>query len=655
MTAATKEIELTFANKQKKAGSAQSAIKGKTIDQLILNKQEGQLTRPDLLRGILAIGTFGMYDAHASNIMVDKNSRISFFDNARSLPNSNDYVLWGTKGGQILLPSIRCGLLKLQSCHEPLTQDEKDLMLLELRKIQEKSIRSFFESPYTQNDLKKLAPGWIDQESVVSAAEERIQKAINALESDEVKTPADLIFAFNPENRFVATLSTIVSMHSKFSQSSVIPTKWNDALKSEKGRELVRSGLDKGYDLANLMELVTRLGYDTAQLHALCLDSTHSFDDLVDKISGELLPKTFKSFTVDEFEEKYKVTEDLLKYLETKAKSEPKDTQDLRINPAIWFAEELIKYEILTEIRRTKDVSRGEMKEMVENDGFCLTINTNNESLRLVLESDGSYKKYQLWWDTGAAQVTLIDEEKRETTILSDDLIGYLNCQKREQFYTGHPIEIELRKNKFKIYQVGSDLDEESLNSKVIKNGYCLCRNPAGDLLLYLPASSTTNEIKGFALHYSPITNHVELYDLVSMDGYAEGDINDLPNVIEANLNDLWDRKEEKEIPFFSLLEDYQIYGTLIDNPDKKDKEILNTLNVHDYCLWTEKGDSPDSFILDLMNGESNTHQRYKVTYNETNDTVHVVNQTDTDITFPSSEEFADWLFLQIGESEDDD
>lgn len=69
------------------AGGAQTAQKGRLLRDLIDKKETASLSRSNILKASLTTMVYGMYDAHASNLLVDdKTGEIRFFDNTKNFP-----------------------------------------------------------------------------------------------------------------------------------------------------------------------------------------------------------------------------------------------------------------------------------------------------------------------------------------------------------------------------------------------------------------------------------------------------------------------------------------------------------------------------------------------------------------------------------------
>src|SRR5690606_15973676 len=83
-------------------GGVQIAQQGKVLYEHMENYTADSLDRREVASATLATLVFGMWDAHGGNIFVTEEGKIKFFDNTRSLPNSNGFI---SRGGERLVSS----------------------------------------------------------------------------------------------------------------------------------------------------------------------------------------------------------------------------------------------------------------------------------------------------------------------------------------------------------------------------------------------------------------------------------------------------------------------------------------------------------------------------------------------------------------------
>ena len=72
-------------------GSIQPTQKGLLLKeyQQLNSSEKITITKPALIKALFVTVLFGMFDVNPSNVFITKNGNIKFFDNTRSLPNSN--------------------------------------------------------------------------------------------------------------------------------------------------------------------------------------------------------------------------------------------------------------------------------------------------------------------------------------------------------------------------------------------------------------------------------------------------------------------------------------------------------------------------------------------------------------------------------------
>lgn len=184
-------------------GGIQIANQGKMLGELSSEKLK-QIPQSEIINGMLTILTFGMYDAHHQNIIVDKDNKLHFFDNTRSMPHSNDVIFWGG----FLLPSFRSGLLNLDGCYKNFTAQERELIKnqVEFMGAKMKDVKSFIETPLVKKQLASLPKGWFNSEEALKQLSLRLQRMRIAMMNPNIRNLQDLIFEVNRELKFFAAL-----------------------------------------------------------------------------------------------------------------------------------------------------------------------------------------------------------------------------------------------------------------------------------------------------------------------------------------------------------------------------------------------------------------------------------------------------------------
>lgn len=185
-------------------GGIQVGQKGKTFDNL--NEDDIKLlSRDEIFNGILTSFLFGMFDAHSSNVFVTNEGKIKFFDNARSLPNSNEFI---DRGRNMAMPYCCC-LLELPTARTKLTLDEISKLKGSVKKYKNKmsELEKYLHSKEVQAQLRKLPVGWMDLDSSLNAMKERVSLMEKALEGNSVHTIEDLVCQSSPSYKFAFALT----------------------------------------------------------------------------------------------------------------------------------------------------------------------------------------------------------------------------------------------------------------------------------------------------------------------------------------------------------------------------------------------------------------------------------------------------------------
>lgn len=186
-----------------KEGGLQPALTGGDLR----DPPEGKPTRSQLTQATLASLVFGMWDAHEKNIRFDNDGNLKFFDNARSLPHSNESIMWAATPR---LP-YASALLGLQGSYADLTKEE----LKEIRRSIGTNLENFSQmekflnDPSVKNKLNQLPPRWLNVEEALSSMKERLENMQKALSSEKVSNLRDLVFAAFPQLKFMAALQVI--------------------------------------------------------------------------------------------------------------------------------------------------------------------------------------------------------------------------------------------------------------------------------------------------------------------------------------------------------------------------------------------------------------------------------------------------------------
>ncbi len=198
------ELKINKGSKIGMCGTIQPALKGN----LCTEPKAPFVSREQVARAVFISILFGMYDLHGHNFIISPNGTIQFFDNSRTLPNSNSFILYGN----IIILPYRSALLEFHKVMEPLSDSEKGDLRQEIVKIKGKmnEVVSFLNWPKTQAKLAGFPPGWFDPEGgFLIALQERLNRLESAFAQGRVKTAEDLVMAAYPDYKLVIALEAL--------------------------------------------------------------------------------------------------------------------------------------------------------------------------------------------------------------------------------------------------------------------------------------------------------------------------------------------------------------------------------------------------------------------------------------------------------------
>ncbi|MBA2369851.1 MAG: hypothetical protein H0V82_12670 [Candidatus Protochlamydia sp.] len=267
---ATGEAEIRDSSQLVLQGGIQIAQKGN-----LLWEYDGKLSKQEMTNGILASVVFGMFDAHSSNIFITEEGKIKFFDNTRSMPNSNGFI----NRGENLVSSYRCALLDRREAHVTLTNKEIEQLKIDVAAYKEKigKLKEYFNTPQGQNQLKKLPPGWMDMEASLAAMEERVGNMQGALSVGKIQNLQQLVETSNPAYRFTFALLYLKNLQTGETPVTLPVSK---VLQECHGQV----GYDHSDDVLSNLALV---GYDMNQIKNWCDDLSMPMDKLMDKVQSK--------------------------------------------------------------------------------------------------------------------------------------------------------------------------------------------------------------------------------------------------------------------------------------------------------------------------------------------------------------------------------
>lgn len=269
-----------------KKGGIQAAQEGMTLsDYKRTTTEKPIITQETLIKGTLTTHVFGMFDAHSKNIIIDKSGNLVFFDNTRSMPNSNGVIKWNDK----LISSYRSGLTVLPGSDQPLTTEDRNLLKQELSRYESKAahLEAYLDSKTGARLLNALPPGWFEKDTALSAMQERIENLQTALDNPKVNTLNDLTMAANPDFKFFAALQFVKiasSSEGLIRIAGVAP----ELVQANKQAALNLAGRQS---LLDLMESALKNYVDPGKVMAWCRDPELTFDDVLTNISHEIFDK----------------------------------------------------------------------------------------------------------------------------------------------------------------------------------------------------------------------------------------------------------------------------------------------------------------------------------------------------------------------------
>lgn len=233
-----------------------------------LQNDQKEISKKNVISATIAQYTFGMFDAHINNILVEKNGALKYFDNTRSMPASNSVIQSGTS----LVPVFRSGLLALDFSYEPLTEAERNDMKMEIMKIQSHiaAVENFLNDPREEKKLASLPPGWWNTEQSLTALKERIDSLSAAINNPKALCLRDILFAANPDVKFFAALEMIKF---KIDYPNVSDLEWEKFA-------LLMIGTSTVNDLIGKLSLKD---LDVAEVQRMCQDPSVDFRDIVMK------------------------------------------------------------------------------------------------------------------------------------------------------------------------------------------------------------------------------------------------------------------------------------------------------------------------------------------------------------------------------------
>lgn len=189
--------------------SEQTALMGITPEQA--KRRTQFLKRQAIIDATLTSIVIGHCDLHQDNMIVDPRGRIMFFDNTRSMPNSNGFVERRDGG---IYPTYRSYLIGLEESFIPLTKDERCQMKERFEELLKKvdDVELYLKSPMAKSQLAKLPKEWWNQKEAIKAMRERIENSITVLDdkkNSQSLSLRDLVMESNPAYKLACAIVMI--------------------------------------------------------------------------------------------------------------------------------------------------------------------------------------------------------------------------------------------------------------------------------------------------------------------------------------------------------------------------------------------------------------------------------------------------------------
>jgi hypothetical protein len=263
----------------KQEGSIQVAHQGISLFDYLgeknIPKNQKPISQNELIIATLITLIFGMFDAHGGNIIVDEDGHLLFFDNTRSLPNSNNFINRMALGP---IPAYRSSLLALSGSYQTLTSEELEQIKDEILKQQQKmtDVCKFLES-----QKQPLPPRWLEVEAF-HAMEQRLENMQQALNDLKIHCLRDLVFGAMPYLKFPSILQLLMSDHKMPEMQST-----NDELIKEiQQYSLIKLGF---HPMEKLLTNCVEKGLDPQEIKKWCEEDPNlTFEEVICKTSDQV-------------------------------------------------------------------------------------------------------------------------------------------------------------------------------------------------------------------------------------------------------------------------------------------------------------------------------------------------------------------------------
>lgn len=164
-----------------------------------------KINKVHLNNAVLTAIVFGMFDTHGSNIIITKEGQIKYFDNSKSLPNSNAFI---KVSDDAIYPAFRLALLDLPECYVKFTDNEKESLKEQIECLNEKfkNLEIFIDSSYFKKLYGGLPLEWLKKETAFQAMKDRINLMKEAISRNDVDNLINLASNSLPAYKFAIGL-----------------------------------------------------------------------------------------------------------------------------------------------------------------------------------------------------------------------------------------------------------------------------------------------------------------------------------------------------------------------------------------------------------------------------------------------------------------
>jgi hypothetical protein len=257
-------------------GSVQEAQKDQILDAWYDSKEPNKpsLDKASLNQSTVTSLVFGMWDAHFANIFVDGEGNIKYFDNTRSLPNSNGLIDRVSK----TISAYRSALLDLPESYSTFTAEERGqlkALVCELEKRYD-DFEAYMYSEGVQKRIKSLPQNWLDLDKALEAMEERIAFMKCALEDDNVNNLVELTLRAVPGYK----LSMALEVLHFFIQNKLSAHEPIDKIAERALGQYLHTHIGST-DLETLLRKIADQGIDLKKITSFCKIDNLSYLDLI--------------------------------------------------------------------------------------------------------------------------------------------------------------------------------------------------------------------------------------------------------------------------------------------------------------------------------------------------------------------------------------